>query len=241
MPETVKKHTIRWIVLAVCLILVLGAALVCIWQRNNIKALWLMATVDEQSLAERQEEQAKSRQEILDKYEIGEISEYEFPEQDGGLDIQAFLEGAGQTGNGTGTVETTEVETTEMAETAEADTGSETGNGQVIQQCVAALYALESQYMSKLDTIIEETKSEYRALPKEERTRSSKLALVKSKMSVLLTAESQCDSEVELLLQRIQQELDSQGDTSELVSEIRQEYEESKATWKASCLTALYK
>lgn len=207
---------------------VLTAALVCVWQKNNIKAFWMMATADEQSLTEIKEKQEKSRQELLDKYDIGEVSGYEFPKQDGNLDVQIFLETAGQIDGGT-----------DVEKLEETDTKSDSEH--VIQQCVAALYVLESQYMDKLDTIIEETKSEYRELPEEERTRSNKIALVRSKMDVLLTAESQCDNEVELLLQRIQQELDSQGSTSELVSEIRQDYEDSKATWKASCLAALYR
>lgn len=236
MPETKRKHSIWWIAFVVFLILVLGATLVCIWQRNNIKALWLMVTADEQSLVERQEKQESSRQEILDKYEIGDVSDYELPEQDGELDIQTFLESTDQTG--TETVTSGAVGTPE-AVGPETNTESKAENGQVIQQCVAALYALESQYVNKLNGIIEETKSEYRALPKEEQTKSNKLALVQSKMDVLLAAESQCDGEVEMLLQRIQRELDSQGSKSGLVSEIRQAYEERKATWKASCLTAL--
>lgn len=233
MSETKKKHPIRRIVLGICLILVL-AALVCIWQRNNIKALWLTLTADEQSLAEQQEKQENSRQELLDKYEIGDISEYEFPEQDGELDIPAFLESTEQN--------VTKPDTPGAAVSPEAEgtnTEANPENSPIIQQCVAALYALESQYMNKLNGIIEETKSEYRALPKEEQTKSNKRALVQSKMGVLLAAESQCDSEVEMLLQRIQQELDSQGSKSGLVSEIRQAYKDRKATWKASCLTAL--
>lgn len=242
MTEKTKKHPIRRAVLIILLILVIGLVLVGIWQRNNIKALWMVLNTDQQAIAEKQEQLKENRQEILNKYEIGDISEY-IPETEGDLDVQEFLNGVGQASTETATVSSTPAQdTSSPAQNTSSGLSEEEAarSKQAVQQCVAALYTLEDQYVGKLNSIVEETKSEYRALPREERTRDNKLALVQSKLDVLLAAEKQCDSEVELLLQRIQQELDIQGSSDDLVSEIRQAYEDSKATWKAACLTELY-
>lgn len=238
MGKATKKHPVKWIVMAVCLVLVIGATLVGIWQRNNIKAIWLMLTADEQALAERDQEKEQFYQEILDKYSVKDTSEYEFPEDDGKLNVDVFLENVEDSGSAEDSTE----DTTETPEaSAEAEAEAKRKSDEVIQQCIAAMYVLEDQYVAKLDGVVEETKAEYRQIPKAERSQAKKLALVNSKKDKLLAMEKECDGEVEKLLSKIQQELDKQGDKSKLVSEIRQAYTESKATWKAACLTALSK
>lgn len=222
------KHIVRRVVLLIVLLLLAAAAVLAAWQRRNLQALWLAATTDEQTLADMQEKSEETRQEILERYQVGDVSDYDFPQQDGDLDVETFLSGV-------------------SAASGQEDTGGEDGGdtqedaSAVIQQCIAALYALESQYTAKLEAIVQETKAEYRALPEEERTTANKLALVQAKLDLLLAAEAQCDSEVELLLQRIQQELDSQGSDDGLAGELRTAYEDAKAARKAAYLTELYR
>ena len=62
-----------------------------IWQRNNIKALWIALNEDTETIAEKQEQQKAKRQEILEKYEI--VPNEEILASGNGIDIQAIIDG----------------------------------------------------------------------------------------------------------------------------------------------------
>lgn len=236
----IKKRKLAAVVGTTLTILIVGIIAVGIWQRNNIKALWIALNEDTETIAEKQEQQKAKRQEILEKYEIEIVPNEEILASGNGIDIQAIIdeiqqgtEAAKNDESGSGTAV--------AGEEDEPNADMETTGKEAIQKYIVALYALEDQYLSELDQIVESTKTEFWSLPKEEQTKKNKLQLVQTKMSQLVEAEKQCDNEVEQILSAIQQVLYKQNEDNTLVEEIRAAYEDSKATWKAACLTELYK
>lgn len=232
-----KKRPLFWGVLILLGALVIGGVSFSLWQRENLKALSLVA--DSEKLAQTQEAQNKNRQEILDRFHLTEadiapapsVKETEVPEETVvPSETQEHVAAVGPPS--TGPSETVNSSEPSKEESVEEDK---------IRQYVARLYQLEAAYRGELDTIIANTKAEYRALPEEQRTKENKLKLVTSKMELLIAKEKQCDADVEALLDQIQAVLDEQGSKEELVKEIRAYYKENKATWKAACMTELYK
>ena len=65
----IKKRKLAAVVGTTLTILIVGIIAVGIWQRNNIKALWIALNEDTETIAEKQEQQKAKRQEILEKYE----------------------------------------------------------------------------------------------------------------------------------------------------------------------------
>lgn len=257
MADKGKRRIWRRLLLSAGLVVLGGLLLMGIWQRNNLKSLWIAATSDQETIAQKREEQEEKRQDILDRYGISSLDDVEIPYNENGVDVGQLVDGeesgSGNTADGSETGGTAGSNSAETGSSRNSETGSggnsgtgasdtsETGESAAIRQYVAALYALEDQYLEQLNQITEETKYEFWSLPKEEQTQANKLQIVRTKLSELLAAEDKCDQEVEMILGAIQSELDAQGSDSSLVAEIRTAYEESKATWKADCLTELYR
>ena len=250
MPTGKRKGTM-WIraFLVSGLVVVLGGGLLLgLFQGNNIKALFLAFTSDPQQLQLKQEEQGKKRDEILEKYGLTP------PATSGGTQSSASQAGssAGQLEDRVPEGETSHGQEQSQEEQASTSAGSSSSYQQAaqsqedemqakIQAYVAQLYDLEEDYRGQLEQLAEETKLEFWGLPKDQQTKENKLAMVKTKTEELIEKEKECDAQVETILQGIQAVLDEEGVDSGLVSEIRAHYEDCKATWKAACLTELYK
>lgn len=232
-----RKHRKKlWAIILVC-ILVGGVLLAGFWQRNNLKALWLAFTSDSETLAAAVERQEEKRQELLDKYGL------EFTPNSAGTQTEVPAE----TGGGS-VPEPSETPSSTPGSTPTGDDKGDEGQGQDSQQAqqvingyIQQLYDLESSYRSQLDELVSQTKTEFWSLPKEEQTKSNKIALVKTKMDLLIAAENQCDADVEAVLGQLEQAVKAAGMDTQLVADIRAQYEDDKATYKAACMTELYK
>ena len=86
----IKKRKLAAVVGTTLTILIVGIIAVGIWQRNNIKALWIALNEDTETIAEKQEQQKAKRQEILEKYEI--VPNEEILASGNGIDIQAIID-----------------------------------------------------------------------------------------------------------------------------------------------------
>lgn len=220
-------------------------------QRENLKALYLATTSDPEKLGQKLEEQTQKRDDLLKEYGL------ESTRPSDSVDTPASSESANAP-DGSGTeppvqqntqpAEKPADNTAAQGQTAEKQPEKPAKSGELsedakkqVQAYVDELYALEDLYLSKLDDIMLATKDEYRALPKEERTKANKIALVKSKTELLIEEEKTCDAEVEAVLSKIQAVLDEEGIKNNLVSDIRARYKDTKATWKAARMTELYK
>jgi vacuolar-type H+-ATPase subunit I/STV1 len=228
------------VLLVVILLIVGGLAVAWLWQRNNIKAMWMVISGNQQTIAQKQQEQVENRQEILDKYGVSDVTAVDVPRDDTGeVDLDQLIDAASQQA-GTSSAGSSSGSSTVGGESSSAS-AVQTDPQQAVRQYVAALYALEDQYMDKLDQLAASTKQEYWSLPADQQTKENKLALVKSKLSELSALEKQCDSDVERLLTQIEEALKASGSSTKLADEIRAAYQDEKATWKASCISQLYK
>lgn len=231
-----KRPWLRGVIIAVAIVIVGVSVWAGIFQRNNIKAVYLALTMDQDSLSKRQEEQEKKQEELLNQYGLSkpDISQEETqaPTEEG--DAQDTQDQEGQQN--------------QQGETQSGESSSAGSSGQQsaeqakeeIQGYVNQLYQVEAKYRGRLNSMIASAKQEFYALPKEERTQKKKISIVQAKASALIAEENSCDAEVEAILAKIQAVLDRQNDKSNLVAEIRAYYQESKASWKAAQMTELY-
>ena len=92
---------------------------------------------------------------------------------------------------------------------------------------------------AKLNSIASDLKSQYAALPAEERTASKRSALVSSKLDEAEAIESQCDAAVNSILSNMESELKAAGQDTSSVAQLREYYESEKASQKASAIAAM--
>ena len=79
MADKGKRRIWRRLLLSAGLVVLGGLLLMGIWQRNNLKSLWIAATSDQETIAQKREEQEEKRQDILDRYGISSLDDVEIP------------------------------------------------------------------------------------------------------------------------------------------------------------------
>lgn len=229
-----KRRWLPVVLIGLLLVVVAGAGWLWITQGNNLKALYLAARNDKESLEQIQQGQDKKQDELLEKY---------------GLTKPGGIQSGGETDLPTG--ESADPQTTDQpGQTSGPEQG--TGGASVnpsdkqeelqkqLQEKINQLYDVEATYRGILDDAVAQTKAEYRQLPADQRTQSNKMAIVKAKANTLIAQEKQCDAQVYAILDEIRDILQQMGKSNELANEISSYYEESKANWKAAKMTELY-
>ncbi len=242
-PGGGKKRWIRRSIAVVGLIVAVGIAWFGIAQRNNLKALYLAITSNAESLEQKQAEQDKKQEDILQQYGLSKPSASQGQEETGGAQtVPTDSPEPQETPNPGGSATTPPFQTpAPTVKPSQPTNSSEEDRLQMeLQGCIDRLYQVESRYREFLNEAVESTKREFWSLPKDQQVKEKKLEIVQSKVDVLIAQEKQCDAEVEAILAEIQTILKEQGKSTALVSEIRAYYEDSKANWKAAKMTELY-
>ena len=252
-----KKRRLLIAAAVIGLIVVIAAVWLWMAQGNNLKALYLAATSNAEKLEQKQAEQDKKQEDLLQQYglvkpDVGQIEtpepseqvttqqpdvsdqpEESLPADSNQLPTQAPSQTPAQTPSQTPSQ--TPAQTPGQDDEQDADQLQAELQGYINQ-----LYQVQARYQQLLDEMVESTKKEFWSLPKDQQVTSNKMEIVRAKMDDLIAQEKACDAEVEAILSDIQDVLKRQGKSTELVNEIRTYYEESKATWKAAKMTELY-
>lgn len=242
-----RKLKIFLIVLLVIAVLIGGLA---IWQRNNIASVIYYMKYSGDDLdrmnKENKEKLASALSEIdtnmpreLTEEEIAALKDGTITEEDAveiSLGITTLEEKLQQKSRG----ETNDGSTSQSSQnTSVSDTAKNSQSG--ISNLIAQLYVLKSSYISKLDGLEAEAKSEYAKTPAEQRTSTWKGSMV-SKYSARVSAwESECDTKVEGIISQIKEELSKTGGDMSVIDTIRSTYENEKQIKKAQYLNTYLK
>ena len=109
-----------------------------------------------------------------------------------------------------------------------------------INQLIAEFYLLEAEFLNKIDDLIEQGKAERQSIPKEERTLSVKLDMAKKYAKLGSALEAECDKRVNTLLEQLETELKATGQSTSIVTDIKNFYSEEKAIKKAALIDSYY-
>ena len=112
--------------------------------------------------------------------------------------------------------------------------------GARINVIVAQFYLLKAEYLNNIDNLIAQGQAERHAIPKPERTLSVKLDMAKKYAALGSILEAECDKRMNELLKELEAELKAIGQSTSVISEIRNLYNEEKAIKKAALIEAYY-
>ena len=231
---------IRYVVLAILLLIVIGAALFLRANWGLIQAAKIGLTTDLETINADREQMDKDMEASLGingmvTEEMIAAAQKEFEESQG---ISASNEQSDPKESGEA-AETPEQATDSSEGTAEssnaASSDSETAE-QIVARYTAKLYAVRGSYMGRLNGLIDEAKAEYKALPKEERTKAAQASIISSKIAVGEALEGECDGVVAGILADLEAELNAIGASTAPVGQMRSYYESEKVSQKAAYL-----
>ena len=247
--------------LTVLLCIVIALAALCIWQRNNIKALYLFLSNDKEG-AEAVIE--KNRKDFEDKIKgYGENIPRNFTEEEESKIASGELSIEDATNMLLEEMETNaptedEPEVSVSDEPIKKEEPSKVENnvtknepdkkeppktevkkpdkakeGEIIKRYTAQFYSMKAYYIGQLGGIEAQAKKEYGSLTKEQKKSLSKAAFAGKYISYATTLQSECDSKVEEMLSSMKAELAAVGGDASIISVIRQAYNNEKAAKKA--------
>ena len=204
-------------------ILVVAAA-VGIWQRENLKALVISRSYSSEQLQEKKAENDSEIDSLI--------------EEDPDIDITKLTEEQREelrTGEMTEAqavkivLEKTAAENTPAA----SDPAALQAKKHRINELVAEVYVMRDSYVAKLNTIESAGKSKYSALPAEQKTKSARNKIISECISQASSLEGQCDSKMDGILSELSKLLNETGGDTTLVGRIKGTYAEQKAITKA--------
>ena len=102
------------------------------------------------------------------------------------------------------------------------------------------MYVLKSNFETRLSALFEEAKAEYVSIPGKG-SRELRMSVLKRYYSRIASLESECDSQVEMVLTELDSILQKSGEDRSIVDKIRKSYSEEKSLKKAYYLNMLSK
>lgn len=98
---------------------------------------------------------------------------------------------------------------------------------------ITSLYNLKNEYIGKLDGMVKSAVAEYKALSKEERTRSKQLEIGAAYAKKAMALEGECDGKVSEIVTNIEKILKSTGQSTEIITTINNAYVSEKTLKRA--------
>lgn len=223
----------RWkkITLAVVLVLVVVITAVCVWQWNNIQAIYRFLTMDGETIASRVEENRQAHHNAIEEYTK--------------FDIEVAPPTMEQSNNLlNGNVSVDEIKDT-LGITEKLEQAAQGYEGlspeELLNLCIAELYACRIDLMAKLGELKQEALDQWNALPESERTDQWKKRIGFSGLSQCYELEDETDKQVREIVDRYRPWMKRAGGDLSILDRLWDYYKEEKADEKAYYLNKYLK
>jgi hypothetical protein len=225
--------------LGVVLILVVCIVAVGIWQGQNIQALYVSVTQDNDTIAANLDKQREDEIAAIQQLAPVTVSPLTTEQSqailDGTMTVEEVKEALGinaatlpQTTQQTQTSASTSTQTQTQTSTI-----SQVTQDDLVNSCVAELYGCKVDIMAGLAQIKNDILAQWKALPSSERTNSKKQELGISGLNRALNLESSVDSEVKGIISRYKQSIKDIGGDPTVLDELWTYYVNEKSAEKS--------
>ncbi|MBQ8003979.1 MAG: hypothetical protein IJ299_02695 [Oscillospiraceae bacterium] len=192
----------------------------CMWQKENLRAVYMYLTAEEEELA-------------LASSDITEIPA--LSESGDAPDVQSetvpSAAGTSQYKNKNGGTFSSAKEDVSPAEEC----------APLLSQCRSELYACESSLISRVSGMRDEVLAQWRALSPEQRTSRKKREMIISGVSRCLSLEGEVDGKVKAIIAKYKQQAKAAGKSTAEIDALWDEYTAKKANTKAYYLNKYLK
>ncbi len=207
------KKGVKIFLLIVAFILAAGAAF-CVWQWENLRAVYMYLTIDK-------EEMALPSSDIL---QIPGLPATDVEDNEESDENEVAGSGQKSTKSSTGT----------HASSGKKNDGTAAGDtSSLVAKCRAELYACESSLISRVSGMRDEVLSQWRALSPEQRTSRKKREMIVSGIGRCLSLEGEVDGKVKAIIAKYKAMASDAGESTAEITALWDEYTEKKASTKA--------
>jgi hypothetical protein len=232
------------ILLCVLIILLAAAAVVCVWQWDNLMAVKTSLSTSREDIEDRvKQNDEKIAQAVQD---VDGVNARDLTDEEkealrrGDLDRDALLDAlTGETAASAAPEVSPAPDSSFAPEPSAAPAESqqpeseESANEKLLSRYLAEIYVMKAEYTAWLEDTYNQAIDEYNALDEDQRTTSAKYSIGMSCMKEALAKEKECDARMAEIEEKITALLKEMGRDTSLVDEIQSAYEEEKSLKKA--------
>lgn len=215
------------IILAIFIILIVFISGLCVWQADNIKAVFNSFKYTDDQIDKMIEENRKFLdREIKENYDI--VSDFTEEDEAKILSGEMSVE------------EAVEKKRAELLKTEIKDTNDvKSKTNKIVSNRIIEFYSLKAYYLGQLGQMEAKVKKDYAALPKEKKNLVGKKELVSKYMSVASSLLAQCDAKMAELTTQLEKEIKAVGGDTSIIDTIKGAYENEKNLKKAYYMSKL--
>lgn len=244
-----RRRKTLWILFGVFLILMLAAAGLWIWQKNNIDAVVQYTQYTKEELEQQMEDNDRRTQELLeealknaqqiDRENGGETAELPDTPPDRAPTETDSPAPSASSAPSASPAQTEEPAKTEAPAQPEAPEQTEPTFEAQLQAIVDRVYALKEEYLAALDALQAEAVADYKAIPSANRTAKALASFVSRYISKGTALEKDCDKKMDAILAELKTLLQTYGQDLELVDAVKYTYAQEKSLKKAWYMSEL--
>lgn len=227
-----KKKSI--VLLTILLVIIIAAGLVAYKYRSYISMFYTAATTSSEKLLEKKEETDQRAIDTIKEYGIETVrplTDEEAAKLHSGelTEEEAISLVLGQSDSGASSETQGNTSGDNSAEKNSLDEETLKEKNAEIAQLIGKVYVLKAKFTGDLNAVESWVHSEYKKLTAEEKkSTSAKVKIGREAYSRALALEADCDAQMEEILGRLTVLLEETGQSTSLVTEIREAYENEK-------------
>ena len=234
----------RWkkVLLVILLVIFALLAALCIWQRENIRSLYVGLTKDETEILKDMEQNKHDLEDALAEHNItitGPNTEQSQALIDGSASADDVKNELGISNSGTNSGSVSEEDAVQTGGSSN-QTGGQTSTSstqeqvqKLINDCVSELYACEVDLMARLGVMKQEALDQWNSLSDEERTSDKMQEIGMDGLSKCYDLEVEIDGQVQNILSQYRADLKKLGADTGVLDTLWEYYCNEKASQKA--------
>ena len=223
--------------LSILTVVIVGITVFAVNQYNNIKAISYMTrytSKEREVLIRDNSERIDSIMERLPDVNVRPLTDDEEELLNSGemseADALNVIMGKDTESNPEIETETVGEDVKATAELKQED-GEDIQSKEKINELVARVYLLRSNFTGKINSLVEQAKAEFIKCGS-----SNALGLARKYMNLGLGLESECDGQIEIILQELSGELEKSGGDMSIIDDIKTAYDNEKSLKKAELI-----
>lgn len=223
--------------MVVLCILIIGAAALLVWQRENITAVVDATKYSDEDIQQQISDSKKTVESELEQYDVKGLRDFTFEEEEAIRKGQMTVDEAVSKILSESNVEASDNQNngSSTSDKNNGSTGTQSKNSDssaIISDYAVKLYTLKAIYLGEIGNLIDQAKTDLK-------NGSGAKELMSNYLSKAASLESEADSKVDALLSELKGKLEAIGADTSVVDTMKSSYESEK-TLKKSYYISLY-
>lgn len=223
--------------MVVLCILIIGAAALLVWQRENITAVVDATKYSDEDIQQQISDSKKTVESELEQYDVKGLRDFTFEEEEAIRKGQMTVDEAVSKILSESNVEASDNQNngSSTSDKNNGSTGTQSKNSDssaIISDYAVKLYTLKATYLGEIGNLIDQAKTDLK-------NGSGAKELMSNYLSKAASLESEADSKVDALLSELKGKLEAIGADTSVVDTMKSSYESEK-TLKKSYYISLY-